>query len=120
MAQSQSELTPDAVKRYDELISRHPDIARKGKNNPYTSLNGHMFSFLNKEGILALRMSKTDKAAFEEKYNSPPMISYNTVMKEYVSVPEELFSDLDLLDSYVRMSHDYVASLKPKPSKKKK
>lgn len=35
---------PDsAVKLYDALVATHPDIERKGKSSPYTSVNGNMF-----------------------------------------------------------------------------
>ncbi len=30
---------------YDKAIASLPDISRKGKTMPYTSLNAHMFSF---------------------------------------------------------------------------
>lgn len=106
--------------QYDKLVDTYPDIKRKGKANPYTSLNGHMFSFLMKEGHLALRMSKTDKAAFEEKYQTGPCISYNTVMKEYVVVPDEILHSLDKVQTYFDMSFAYVSSLKPKPTTKRK
>jgi len=41
---------------YEALIATHPKIERKGKSNPYTSVNGHMFSYLSKEGELGLRL----------------------------------------------------------------
>lgn len=33
---------------YDRLIAANPNFERKGKTMPYTSVNGHMFSQLNK------------------------------------------------------------------------
>jgi hypothetical protein len=36
----------DQLALYDKLIATHPEIERKGAANPYTSLNGHMFSLL--------------------------------------------------------------------------
>lgn len=35
---------------YDKLIDTNPNFERKGKTMPYTSVNGHMFSQLNKAG----------------------------------------------------------------------
>ena len=35
---------------YDKLIDTNPDFERKGKTMPYTSVNGHVFSQLNKAG----------------------------------------------------------------------
>ena len=40
----------DKIDLYDQLIATHADIERKGATNPYTSLNGHMFSHLSKDG----------------------------------------------------------------------
>jgi len=112
-------MDPEIVARYDAHIAAHPDIQRKGAANPYTSVNGHMFSCLNKEGHVALRMSKEDRAAFVEKYKTPPFISYNTVMKEYVLVPDEIFHSDQRFQHYLNMSYDYVRSLKPKPTTRK-
>ncbi|MBT8326350.1 MAG: hypothetical protein KJP21_01420 [Bacteroidia bacterium] len=105
---------------YNSLISKLPEIERKGKANPYTSLNGHMFSFLDKEGKLGIRMSEDDKAAFENKYNSPPFIQYNAVMRGYVTVPQELLENTSELLPYIKKSIVFIKSLKPKPTSKKK
>ena len=49
---------------YDKLVAKCPRFERKGKTGPYTSANGHMFSFLNKDGELGIRFSKE----VQEKY----------------------------------------------------
>ena len=41
---------------YEKLAATKPNVERKGDTVPYTSLNGHMFSYLSKEGKLALRL----------------------------------------------------------------
>ena len=41
---------------YEKLITTNSKIKRKGAANPYTSLNGHMFSYLDPSGSLALRL----------------------------------------------------------------
>src|SRR2546423_1289816 len=51
---------------------------------PYTSLNGHMFSLLTKEGWLALGLPSETRAAFLEKHQTKLGVQYGTVMKEYV------------------------------------
>jgi hypothetical protein len=48
----------EKVELYNKLIAKCPGIERKGKNNPYTSVNGHMFSLINKDGELGMRFSK--------------------------------------------------------------
>lgn len=35
---------------YQKAVSALPDTGLKGKTMRYTSVNGHMFSFLSKEG----------------------------------------------------------------------
>lgn len=108
------------LKIYEDLIALHPDIERKGKANPYTSVNGHMFSFLNKEGDLGIRLSKEDREAFLKEHDAQLIVSYNTVMKEYVQIPDEMMGNLEALLHYLSNSFEYVKSLKPKPTKKKK
>ena len=34
----------DKLERYDKLVRTNPKIERRGAANPYTSLNGHMFT----------------------------------------------------------------------------
>ena len=41
---------------YEKMVATQPGIERKGKANPYTSMNGNMFSFITKEGEIALRL----------------------------------------------------------------
>ena len=57
----------EAIKKYDELLSKCPDIDRKGKSMPYTSANGHMFSQVNKAGELGIRFSKEGTASLFRK-----------------------------------------------------
>lgn len=110
----------DNLKIYEAVIALHPEIVRKGKANPYTSVNGHMFSFLNKEGDLGFRLSKEDRKVFLEEHNTQLIVSYNTIMKEYVQIPDTMLDDQEALLHYLSMSYDYVKSLKPKPTTKKK
>ena len=104
---------------YDRLAATNPDLKRKGKTMPYTSLNGHMFSFLTKEGMLALRLPKNDRETFITQFDTELCIQYGRVMKEYVIVPEELLEQTDQLKEYFDISFKYIGSLKPKPTKKK-
>ena len=109
----------DAITLYDQLIEKNPAIERKGKTTPYTSINGHMFSFLSKSGEMGLRLSNEDRSNFMQKYNAPLMEQHGRIMKEYVHVPNELMEQQELAE-YLDKSLAYVSSLKPKPSKKKK
>lgn len=103
---------------YDKLVQSFQDIERKGKTMPYTSVNGHMFSFLDKEGNLSMRLPDEIKNKFIKKYDSELSVQHGRVMKEYVLVPKKLLSDSASLKRYFKESYEYTRALKPKPTKK--
>jgi TfoX/Sxy family transcriptional regulator of competence genes len=107
------------VDLYDKLIDTNPEIARKGKSMPYTSLNGHMFTYLSKSGSLGIRLPKEEREAFLEKFNTTLYESHGAIMKEYVTVPDGLLENTEELKKYLNLSYEYVKTLKPKPTKKK-
>jgi hypothetical protein len=72
---------------YDKLIATHPEIQRKGAANPYTSLNGHMFTILHDSRSLAIRLPQVEREEFLKKYKTTLFKAYGTIMKEYVAVP---------------------------------
>ncbi|MEM9389101.1 MAG: hypothetical protein AAGA02_01435 [Bacteroidota bacterium] len=100
--------------KYEDLLSRHPDVELKGKNLLYTSVNGHMYSQTNKAGQLGLRLSKEDGAEFMEKHASEPFKSYGAFMRGYVVVPDSVLEDHAEIDKYFRKSIEYIKTLKPK------
>ena len=106
------------VDLYDKLIESASGIERKGKTMPYTSVNGHMFSFLDKNGEMGLRLPQPVRDEFIKKYNTKLSVQHDKVMKEYVVVPYELLSNTEKLKEYLKISHDYILSLKPKATKK--
>ncbi|GAB4246756.1 MAG: hypothetical protein Tsb0034_25780 [Ekhidna sp.] len=103
---------------YDALL-KSVGLEKKGKNMPYTSMNGNMYSFVAKEGYVAIRLSEEEKEAFIKKYQAKPAISYGSVMHGYVEVPSELLEKTDELSSYMKMSYEFAKTLKPKQTKKK-
>ena len=109
----------DKIDLYDRLIATNPEIERKGVSNPYTSVNGYMFTHLSKTGTLGLRLSKEDREAFLEKYNTSLYESYGAIMKEFVTVPDDLLENTGELKAYLDLSFAYTKSMKPKPTKKK-
>lgn len=111
---------PDKLTLYEKVIDTLPSIERKGAANPYTSLNGHMFSFLDKEGKVSLRLPKDALEKFLKQHRTKLSIQYNTVMKEYALVPVKLLKDTKALKKYFEVSIAYIESLKPKPTSKKK
>lgn len=120
MAKKKVEIPQDKLDAYDRLIASNPDIERKGVTNPYTSVNGHMFSHLSKTGTLGLRLPQEEREAFLKDYNTTLYESYGAIMKEYVTVPDDLLQNTEELKPYLDLSYAYTRSLKPKPAKKKK
>jgi hypothetical protein len=110
----------DKLVLYEKLVATNPSVERKGATVPYTSLNGHMFSYLSKDGKLALRLPPTDREAFLKKYNAKLCDAYGKVQPEYVEVPDSLLAKTLELKKYFDASYAYVGSLKPKPTTKKK
>lgn len=105
---------------YDRLLATHPDIERKGKNLLYTSVNGHMFTVFSTNAKLGIRLPKAEREAFLEEFNTTILESYGYNMPEYVTIPDALLEETDTLEPYLKMSYDYVTSLKPKPTNKPK
>ena len=118
MPASKAAIAADTLGWYEELVATHPGVERKGATTPYTSLNGHMFSFLTQQGRLALRLPADAREAFLKKYDTTLCEQHGTVLKEYVEVPDALLKKTRELKKYFDLSHAYVASLKPKPTKK--
>lgn len=108
----------DRVALYDKLIATIPRIERKGDANPYTSLNGNMFTLMHEER-LAIRLPEDEREKFLKKYKTSLYEAYGTVMKEYVAVPDSLLENTKELQKYLEMSFEYAKTLKPKPTKKK-
>jgi TfoX/Sxy family transcriptional regulator of competence genes len=109
----------DILELYESLVATNPQVERKGAAMPYTSVNGHMFSFLTKAGTLALRLPDEERDAFLKKYKTKLCEQHGTVLEEYVDVPGTLLKRTQELKKYFDLSYAYVASLKPKPTKKK-
>lgn len=120
MSETSKGVPEDKLALFDRLVGTFPDIERKGKNMPYTSMNGHMYTIMRKDGVLGIRLSKEDRAAFLEKYNTELLKNYGAVMREYVTVPDDLLHRTDELKPYLEKSVRYIKSLKPKPTTKKK
>lgn len=116
---SNSELYTSRLEIYNTLVDQLQSVERKGKTMPYTSVNGHMFSFLSKEGELGLRLSKSDLQEFIQTFKAEQMTQHGRIMKEYVNIPEDVFNNSTVLKLYFDKSLNYVLSLKPKATKKK-
>jgi TfoX/Sxy family transcriptional regulator of competence genes len=109
----------ERVEMYDRLIKTNPKIIRKGAANPYTSLNGNMFTILHQSQTLAIRLPEKEREQFLKKYKTKVFEAYGAVMHEYVTVPDSLLKDTKALEKYLAASYEYAKTLKAKPTKKK-
>jgi len=107
------------VELYEKLVHTIPNLERKGDANPYTSMNGNMFTLLLQSKTLALRLPEPDRTAFLKKYKTKLFEAYGAVMPEYVTVPDSLLPKTRELQKYMQASYEYAKTLKPKPTKKK-
>lgn len=104
----------DKLAQYEKLIATNPKIELKGATNPYTSINGHMFSRLDPSGKMALRLPSGDREKFLIAHGSKLFESYGIVQKEYVEVPDALLANTRELKKYFDISVRYVQTMKPK------
>ena len=120
MSKAAAGIPEEKLALYEKLVATDPEVERKGATMPYTSLNGHMFSFLTKGGTLALRLPDDERDAFIKKYKTQLCEQHGRIMKEYVEVPDALLKKTRELKKYFDLSFAYVGSLKPKPTKRAK
>src|SRR5580698_5472948 len=109
-----SKIPADRLELYNKLIATHPKIERKGAVHPYTSLNGHMFTYLDQTGTMGIRLPEDEVEKFLKKYKTTLFKSYGVVKKYYVTVPDTLLRNTKELKKYLDLSYEYVATLKPK------
>jgi TfoX/Sxy family transcriptional regulator of competence genes len=120
MAKAASSIPAEILVQYERLVATVPGVPRKGATVPYTSVNGNMFSYLSKEGVLALRLPAEARAEFLATYATSLTTAYGVVQKEYADVPPWLLADTEQLAPWFEQSYAYTAALKPKPTTRKK
>jgi hypothetical protein len=108
----------EALERYREVVAASGKGEVKGAKNPYTSRNGHMYSFLDADGGMAIRLSAELESEFRSLYDSGPVTQYNRTMQGYSSVPPDLLADTDTLREWYDRAWEWIGTLTPKPTKK--
>ena len=109
-----STIPADKLALYEKLLATNPKIERKGDVHPYTSLNGHMFSYLDQTGVMGLRLPADEVEKFLKKYKTTLFKSYGVIKKDYVTVPDTLLAKTNELKKYLKISYEYAKTLKPK------
>ena len=81
---SKYEGPPEALEAYRSVVEvSKSDAEVKGAKNPYTSRNGHMFSFLDADGTMALRLSDELTEEFRSTNESGNVTHYGATMRGY-------------------------------------
>ncbi len=108
----------DRLELYERVVATNPDIEQRGATMPYTSHNGHMFSFLDAQGTMALRLSADDRREFMSAYDTDLAEQHGRVMREFVVVPADLLERTDEVQEWLTRSHAWIGTLKPKATKR--
>jgi hypothetical protein len=107
---------PERLALYERVVDATPGVERKGATMPYTSRNGHMFSFLDPTGSMALRLPSDAREEFLARYGAELAVQHGRTMKEYVIVPDDLLERTTELQTWLARSHEWIGTLKPKPT----
>lgn len=110
----------DRLQAYERVVATVPDLERKGAAMPYTSRNGHMFSFLDASGEMSLRLPPDARADFMSRYSAVPSVQHGRPMKDYVLVPDDLLDRTDELREWFVKADAWIGTLKPKPTKRRR
>ncbi len=113
-------MSSERLRAYERLVATQPGIERKGATIPYTSMNGNMYSYLDANGTLALRLSPEDREAFMTRHRATLHEAYGIVQREYVSVPDRLLDQTEALREWFAASVRYASTLRPKPTTRKR
>ena len=114
MAKAKYQGPADRLALYEELVASVEGVDRKGAANPYTSRNGYMTSFIDKEGEVSIRLDKEDRERFIEQYESRISMQYGKQMKDFAVVPDDLLERPDELRPWFVRSWKWVGTLDPK------
>jgi hypothetical protein len=109
---------PEKLALFEQLINGTPDVERKGATMPYTSRNGHMFSFLDAGGVMSLRLPSDARDEFVRRYHTTMTVQHGRTMQEYVVVSEDLLERTGGLRPWLGRSHDWIGTLKPKSTQR--
>ena len=119
-AEKKTSVPPDKLALYQAVLKAAGIDAKVNFGAAYTAVNGNMYSMISKHGVMGLRLPKDDLEAFLAKfkttiYRADPKWPPN---KEMAAVPAALLKDTKALTLYMKASHRYASSLRPKPTKR--
>lgn len=116
-------VTPELNRFLDENMASFPADRRPMFGASTYFVNGNMFVGIHEDRII-VRLSEVDRrdafSLYDDVRPFEPM--EGRVMKEYVTLPESVYSQPDVLREWLDRSYQYALSLKPKakPAKRRK
>lgn len=103
-----------SLELYLAALAAVSGLERKGATMPYTSHNGWMFSFLDADGAVSLRLSPEDRSEFLEISGARATVQHGRELKDFVVVPKALLENNVELAPWLIRSYEWIATLKPK------
>ena len=103
----------DLTALYERAISASGAFERKGKANPYTSANGHMFSQINKDDQLGIRLPKQRQAELLDEYGAGLFKSYGATMRDYVCLTPDMLAEDGLITALLVEGFNFVSAMPP-------
>lgn len=73
-----------------------------------------MFSFLDKKGVMTLRLSREVGQVFLSGYDSGPVVQFGSVMRGYVAIPDDLLRSPRAITPWIKKASERVETLDPK------
>ena len=104
----------EIFERYSTILNDFSALELKGKTTPYTSLNGHMTSFLSKEGTLGLRLDNETREEILKNDEIKPMFQHGRPMKDFLEFSLDFMQNDDEIKEVFVKSVEYCERLKPK------
>ncbi|MEM9571688.1 MAG: hypothetical protein AAF996_09485 [Pseudomonadota bacterium] len=103
----------ELISLYERAIAASGQFDRKGKANPYTSANGHMFSQINKDDELGIRLPKDRQKQLLETFEAGPFKSYGATMRDYVCLTDEMLADPAMITALLDEGFAFVSAMPP-------
>ena len=108
-------VTPEMDEFLERSVSGFKCQRRQMFGCPVYFVNGNMFAGLHQDDLM-VRLSEEDREKVMEEYDQARLFEpvKGRKMKEYVVLPEELYSDEDLFHQWLERSYGYASSLPAK------
>ena len=120
-ARKPSSAAPETETRlYVAAVAATEGCELKGATMPYTSINGNMYSFLDKNGVVAIRLGESERAELGQIGGEPYVHESGAAMKEYMSLPSGILADKRDAAVWIGKSLAFAGTLKPKATARSK